>query len=193
MTLVKLKVDGSEEFGWIYVLSNPSFPELLKIGFTLLGHPEERAEQLSSSTSVPYPFQFEWGTVCEHPEKMEQRIHGRLHRYRVNPNREFFKISVDEARIAILGILTSIDFSELENEVPSLYAEILLGYKMMVRYPRQCEGVNPRDPVRSTAKLIRKELSEIDDNPLTALIYAFLDEQIAKAEAQTQAIRSTTK
>ena len=36
---------------WVYVLSNPSTPDLLKIGYTKK-LPEERAKQISSSTGV---------------------------------------------------------------------------------------------------------------------------------------------
>lgn len=41
--------------GYVYVLQNPAFPHLLKIGFTTRT-PEERAEELSRHSGVPTPY-----------------------------------------------------------------------------------------------------------------------------------------
>lgn len=81
---------------WIYVLSNVSIPNMVKIGYTRLT-PEERARKISSSTGVPTPFVIEFAFKCHEGEFLENEIHRSLDMYRVNNNREFFEISVSEA------------------------------------------------------------------------------------------------
>lgn len=85
---------------WIYVLSNPSMPGLLKIGYTK-NTPEERAQQLSNATGVATPFVVEYGFRCHEGQFLEEEIHARLDSYRVANNREFFMIELHEAIGAI--------------------------------------------------------------------------------------------
>ena len=54
--------------GYVYIMTNPAMPGLVKIGSTTL-LPDERARQLSSSTGVPRPFQ----VVAFHPFEDELR------------------------------------------------------------------------------------------------------------------------
>ncbi|CAB4138592.1 Bacteriophage T5, Orf172 DNA-binding [uncultured Caudovirales phage] len=81
---------------WIYVLSNISIPNMVKIGYTRLT-PEERARKISSSTGVPTPFVIEFAFKCHEGEFLENEIHRSLDMYRVNNNREFFEMPVSEA------------------------------------------------------------------------------------------------
>mgnify|MGYP003657841440 FL=1 len=48
---------------WVYVLSNPTQPGLLKIGYTKLT-PDERAKQISNATGVPLPYEVAWAYRC---------------------------------------------------------------------------------------------------------------------------------
>jgi hypothetical protein len=75
-------------------------PGLLKIGYTH-NMPEFRAEQISRSTGVPLPFTVEYSIKCHEGEFFEYEIHQELDAYRVNNNREFFQISLDEAKKVI--------------------------------------------------------------------------------------------
>ncbi|MBL4747578.1 MAG: GIY-YIG nuclease family protein [Magnetovibrio sp.] len=71
-----LKVDGlsieilnPKEFaehtnGFVYIMSNPSMPGLLKIGCTTRT-PEERANELHQATGVPGKFTVEWSVAIE--------------------------------------------------------------------------------------------------------------------------------
>jgi hypothetical protein len=81
---------------WIYVLSNTSMPDMVKIGHTKLT-PEERARQISSTTGVPTPFVIEFAFKCHEGEFLENEIHKSLDMYRVSNNREFFKLPINEA------------------------------------------------------------------------------------------------
>jgi len=95
--------DGDYD-SWVYVLSNASQPGLLKIGYTK-NTPEERAKQISNATGVPIPYKVEWAFHCYDGFSLEQEVHHKLDAYRVNNNREFFQIPLDEAKdtVAELG------------------------------------------------------------------------------------------
>ena len=89
--------DKGEGDQWVYVLSNPTLPNLLKIGYTKL-NPEVRASQISSATGVPLPYVVEWAFKCFNGEQLEGEVHVALKEYRVNTSREFFQISLEEAK-----------------------------------------------------------------------------------------------
>ena len=84
--------------GYVYVMSNPSMPGLLKIGFSSKD-PKERAAELSKDTGVPKPFVVEYEAHVENPKGYEQSVHKRLQQKRYG--KEFFECSVEEAVIAI--------------------------------------------------------------------------------------------
>jgi hypothetical protein len=80
---------------YVYVMSNPSFPnDMLKIGWTR-EHPNIRANDLHTS-GIPTPFIVEYIIITPEGSKLEKKIHEHIKKYRVNSNREFFKISKDE-------------------------------------------------------------------------------------------------
>ena len=96
--------DKGEGDQWVYVLSNPTTPGLLKIGYTKL-NPDERARQISNATGVALPYNVEWAYKCFNGEQLEGEVHRKLKAYRVNSNREFFQIQLEEAKevITLLG------------------------------------------------------------------------------------------
>ena len=99
-----LYADQGEGDQWVYVLSNPSLPkEYLKIGYTKL-KPEERATQISSATGVPTPYKVEWAYKCFNGEMVERMTHEKLKAFRVNNRKEFFHISLEEAKENIILI-----------------------------------------------------------------------------------------
>ena len=81
--------------GFLYILSNPSMPDLLKIGMTE-GDVSERIAQLSSGTGVAEPFVLEASITSTDPLGDERLVHERLAPYR-KPKREFFELSVPDA------------------------------------------------------------------------------------------------
>ena len=94
----KLKGKGDS---WIYILSNESQPGMYKIGYTSQEDVETRVKQLSRSTSVATPFFLEWAFKCFNAGKLEQEIHDKLRGHRISSNKEFFAISLNEARETI--------------------------------------------------------------------------------------------
>ena len=89
------KGDGDS---WVYILSNKSQPNMYKIGYTSYDDVDKRVKQLSRSTSVATPFKLEWAFRCFNAERLESEIHIALKAYRVSKDREFFAISINEAR-----------------------------------------------------------------------------------------------
>ena len=85
---------------WVYILENDSQPGLLKIGYTKLT-PDERAKQISNATGVPLPYKVAWAYRCFNGELLEGEVHHALKKYRVNNQREFFQIELDEAKETI--------------------------------------------------------------------------------------------
>lgn len=92
--------DGNQ---WIYILSNPTIPYTLKIGYTNLS-PELRAKQISSSTGVVVPFKVEWAFKCFDGSLMENEVHIALKEYRISNQREFFQVDLEEAKNIIILI-----------------------------------------------------------------------------------------
>ena len=90
--------------GWVYVLSNPSFPGRVKIGFTDRDVPS-RTRELSNSTGVPTPFVWEYGVRVEHARGVEHSAHRALHDVRVHKGREFFECTVAVAVSAVQGAM----------------------------------------------------------------------------------------
>jgi len=96
--LTRLERKKAEETntGIIYCLSNQSFPELLKIGFTKKTA-EERAKELFK-TGTPTPFKVEFSKKVTEPESKESMLHSVLEKYRTNSSREFFQVSLEWVR-----------------------------------------------------------------------------------------------
>jgi len=86
--------------GYVYILYNPSMPDLIKIGKTFRP-PIERAKEISGATGVPEPFVIAFEIFSEQHQLLEQTVHQRLAKYRKNPRREFFHYPLKDA-IALL-------------------------------------------------------------------------------------------
>lgn len=102
--------------GYVYIMINPSYDGLVKIGKTTK-EPEERAKELSSATGVATPFIVVYKRLFNDCSMAEKAIHTILAEkgFRINNNREFFKVSVDEA-INTLVKLTDYDNFVLEPD-----------------------------------------------------------------------------
>jgi hypothetical protein len=96
--------DQVKKGGWVYLMTNPSMPGLVKIGSTTLT-PQERARQLSSNTGVPRPFQVVAFQPFDDELRAERELQALLIEYRVKPGRrEFYEIDVEQAPEALLRL-----------------------------------------------------------------------------------------
>ena len=83
--------------GYVYCLTNPSIPGLVKIGST--SHdPKVRANQLSAASGVPNRFEIAWSIPVAEPAQAELQLHEALEACRVNNRREFFRCTPAEAK-----------------------------------------------------------------------------------------------
>jgi hypothetical protein len=86
---------------WVYILTNPLHEKtVLKIGHTK-NDPEIRAKQISRSTGVPLPYEVAYAYNCFNGEGLEIEIHRYLNQYRINNDREFFQLNLEDARKVI--------------------------------------------------------------------------------------------
>ena len=81
---------------YVYIMSNACYDDdVFKIGWTSR-HPSHRISQLN--TGAPTPFIVDLVIVTTEGYKLEKQIHTQLKQYRMDTNREFFKISKDVLR-----------------------------------------------------------------------------------------------
>lgn len=85
--------------GFIYVLTNAAMPDMVKVGITNRLS-EDRANDLDR-TNVPLPFDIAYRALTSRPTEVERRAHELLTEHRVNPRREFFAVSPEQARDAV--------------------------------------------------------------------------------------------
>jgi len=83
--------------GYVYVLSNPAMPGLVKIGCTDRS-PQDRVSELSASTGVPTPFVLEVAAYFLDHSEVERELHTALAEHRVRGGRESFSLSIESAR-----------------------------------------------------------------------------------------------
>ncbi len=102
--------------GYIYILSNPSMPGLVKIGRSVYGG-RKRAGEINQ-TGVPSPFVLEMEILIDDHEEYEAEVHNSLSHYRESENREFFRIDVQEAIAAVIN-------NTSESHVMRVYESIL--------------------------------------------------------------------
>jgi hypothetical protein len=88
--------------GFVYVLMNPALKGQVKIGMTT-NSPDQRAAELST-TGVPHQFVVVYAERVRDCEQVERLLHEKLAKVRVNPNREFFRITAQAAVRAVIEV-----------------------------------------------------------------------------------------
>lgn len=110
------------EYGIVYLLTNRVMPGLVKIGMTTREDIDARMKELYS-TGVPVPFDCEFACKVKKSDcrKIEEALHKAFSPQRINANREFFRINVEQAK-AILElfhheVVTEEVTDEIENDL----------------------------------------------------------------------------
>ena len=110
------------EYGIVYLLTNPVMPGLVKIGMTTREDMDARMKELYS-TGVPVPFECQFACKVKKSDcaKIEKALHTAFNPQRINANREFFRIQVEQAK-AILELFHHDDATEevaaeIENDL----------------------------------------------------------------------------
>ncbi len=110
------------EYGIVYLLTNPVMPGLVKIGMTTREDMDARMKELYS-TGVPVPFECQFACKVKKGDcaKIEKALHTAFNPQRINANREFFRIQVEQAK-AILELYHHEDVTkdvtdEIDNDL----------------------------------------------------------------------------
>lgn len=132
---------------WIYIATNESFPDLIKIGFSER-HPVARMEELSN-TSVPTPFLCAYCVCCKDADRLEKELHRLLNDYRYTKNREFFTCDPEQAVEVLNELLESSDIFDpyIENYLDSA--------------PLKCSPIDIQKAFKSEIKDKRNILSSL--------------------------------
>lgn len=104
------------EYGIVYLLTNPVMPGLVKIGMTTQEDIDKRMRELYT-TGVPVPFECKFACKVKKNDclKIEKALHKAFDPQRINQNREFFRINVEQAQ-AILELFHHEDVTEDVSE-----------------------------------------------------------------------------
>mgnify|MGYP001385998277 CR=1 FL=1 len=100
----------------IYILTNQSMPDTIKIGIT--DNLERRIKELDN-TSMPLPFECYYAVEVEDASKIEKKIHEGFDDKRVRQNREFFSATPEQAKsiLEIAEIMGGKDVTPKEDIV----------------------------------------------------------------------------
>lgn len=103
--------------GYVYVMINPSYDGIIKIGKTTK-EPEERAKELSSATGVATPFIVVYKRLFNNCHLAELIIHNHFTElgHRINNSREFFSTPIDEAINFIVSLSDNYDNESYQEE-----------------------------------------------------------------------------
>ena len=92
--LIRTEEENKNSNGFIYVLKNPSLKGMVKIGATNKT-PSKKCEELSSTSTIPTPFNIVYSKPSMNPFKAVSLVHAVLDEYRVYKNSDFFNVDVD--------------------------------------------------------------------------------------------------
>jgi len=107
--------------GWVYIISNPAMPGLIKVGHSTKD-PELRAQELNN-TGSPHPYVVEYEMLIEEPFRVEQQGHKALASFR--EGKEWFRCSSEEAIAVIQHIAEGRAINETFKRVDREQAEKL--------------------------------------------------------------------
>lgn len=95
MSYIGSPSEPTSQLGFVYLLTSPSMPGLVKVGATRK-HPLQRARELSAGTGVPTDFKVAYFRDFDDCFLAEALTHEAFAEYRVNEGREFFEVSLGE-------------------------------------------------------------------------------------------------
>ncbi|MCP2088890.1 UNVERIFIED_ORG: hypothetical protein J2Y81_004977 [Paraburkholderia sediminicola] len=107
--------------GFIYILINPEFPKILKIGKTT-DLSERRAKKISSGTGVPQDFIVVFDALVGDVDAAEVELHEELNEYRTNQRREFFRIP---PKMAINAVMAKAKKYPIRSAAPKCIDDLL--------------------------------------------------------------------
>ena len=160
----------------VYLLTNPSMPDIVKIGFT--SDLTVRMRSLYSS-SVPVPFECYFACTVDDMNFVEKQLHDGFDDFRVNPKREFFRIDPERV-VSILKMVMIEDVTPKEDVVEDEIDQRSLDNEKIIRGRFNFDMINV--PIGSL-------LTFVKDPTITATV---VDQNKIKFEDQIHSLSSAT-
>lgn len=149
-------MNDENQYGIVYVLTNPAMPGLVKIGKTSRESMEVRLRELYS-TGVPVPFECVYAARVKDEASTENAFHVAFGPYRINPKREFFGIEPEQA-IALLKLMAIEDVTpEVQQEAERVDEESKSGANRLKSRRPNLNFVEMGIPIGSTLHFTRGE------------------------------------
>ncbi|QDQ88580.1 GIY-YIG nuclease family protein [Alcaligenaceae bacterium SJ-26] len=147
--------------GYIYIFQNYMYgPHVVKIGLTTR-EPSLRAKEIyAGATGVPMPFDMAVAYSVSNCLIAEKRAHKRLAAYRINRQREFFRISPSVAASTIFEICTEVN-RELGTSPPRPYV-----LPKSARYPVGLDQVTEMESHESFASRLLIDPHRLQESPI---------------------------
>ncbi len=107
----------------VYILINETMPGLVKVGHTNADL-AQRIRQLWT-TGVPLPFELHFACEVTNGQFVEAQLHEAFGDHRVSKNREFFRISPDRVKAALLlACVREVHLGDEIFETPEVKSEV---------------------------------------------------------------------
>lgn len=151
--------------GYVYILINSSMRGLVKIGETSR-NPEQRASELSKPTGIPTPFEVAYEEFVQDRKTVEKLLHTELAPYREEQNREFFRISLNEAIKALRKIAENLENKSQQSmvdNVPNIQVSLFAEWCRMIPPRHKATFDFPKELYRLKAFIINKENMKISN------------------------------
>ena len=160
----------------VYVLTNPSIPDIVKIGMTT--DLTTRMRSLYNS-SVPVPFECYFACTVNDMGFVEKQLHDGFDDFRVNPRREFFRIDPERV-VSILKMVMIEDVTPKGDIVEDEIDQRSLDKEKKVRGRFNFDMINV--PVGSV-------LSFVKDPTITSIV---VDKHKIEFEDEIHSLSSST-
>lgn len=144
--------------GYVYILSNPSMPGIVKIGKTTRSV-EQRCFELYH-TGVPTPFEIVKAVLSPNCGELEQLMHTSLNKFRFNNSREFFLVDAVAAMSELDNALLEQVSGWLDEFIPS-YSLVESRFVLCPSIPSIMAGhvgLSPDDVVEAYGYMMPDEL-----------------------------------
>lgn len=138
--------------GYIYCFSNPSMPNIFKVGYSKRT-PNNRLIEANRSSWIILPFKIEFAKKVINPIEKEHKIHTLLTHFtkRPNPRREFFETTIENIKNIfdlIDGEWWGVDMDIKENEIK----KYPLNSKIIKEVIKSKQNIKHRYPTRLSFK-----------------------------------------
>lgn len=164
--------------GWVYVITNPAMPGIVKVGFSLKD-PEIRARELNH-TGCPHEYEVSYAVLVDEPRNLEKSVHSYL--CEKIAGKEWFSCNRQEAIAAIKinycgEIYTEINFTPdmraSQEEIERKKQELREENKRKADKEKQEKAIAERNRQNRTPMVVMAPINmKKDKNSGGCLLYA---------------------